>query len=238
MNWSDLLVLGIILGFGLVGLSNGFIMSVYRLASFLVSIVVSIKFYPVVAKFLLTTPLYQSIQQSIFKSLMLQQQAQAPSVNAQAKEAGAKALVDNLKLPGFMKDMVRDSMPDPTSFIDVRAIMEFLSEKLATLAIEIISVILLYILIRFALIFARVILQGIAKLPLFKQVDKLGGFALGTVEGLLTVYIIFAVVMIFSSAPQFTGLFNAMDNSVLAKYLYQHNFIVDWMFPKNHFPPV
>ncbi|MCX7711740.1 MAG: CvpA family protein [Clostridia bacterium] len=236
MNWSDLLVLGIIVGFGIIGLTRGFILSIFRLASFLVSIIASIKLYPVVAKFLMKTALYTNIKQSIFKSLMHQQQVQSSGVNDQLKEAGAKAVVDNLHVPGFLKDMIEKDMvksllPNPTSLIDMSRVMDFISDKLATITIEIISLVLLYIAIRIALTFARVILQGIAKLPLFRQVDKLGGFALGAVEGLLTVYVLFAIVMLFNAAPQFQGLFEAMDTSIVAKFIYQNNFIVDWMFP-------
>lgn len=232
MNWSDLLVLGIILVFGIIGLSKGFIFSIFRLASFFMSLILSIKLYPVVAKFLTGTSLYTVIKQSIFKSLMLQQQIQSPAVDQQVKEAGAKAVVDNLHLPGFMKDMIKDSLPNATSLIDVSRIMDLVSDKLATLTIEIISVVLLYIFIRVALTFARVILQGLAKLPVFKQCDKLGGFAFGAVEGLLTVYVLLAVVMLFNTAPQFKGLFEAMDSSILAKYFYENNFIMNLMFPK------
>lgn len=230
MNWSDLLVAGIILGFGIIGLINGFVYSIFRLASFFLSIVISVKFYPFVAKVLMKTALYANIKQSIFKSLMLQQ-SQAPKIGSQAKQAAAEAVVNNLRLPGFMKDMIKAQMPDPAKFLDIAGIINFVSEKIATFAIEVISLVLLYILVRIALIFLRFVLQGVAKLPLFKQVDRLGGFAFGAVEGLLTVYIVFAAAVLFNAAPQFKGFFEAVDSSVVAKFFYQNNFIIDWMLP-------
>lgn len=231
MNWSDLLVIGIIAVFALIGFKNGFIFSVYRLASFLVSIILSIKLYPVLSKILMGTSLFTKIQKSIFKSLMLQQQASSPGVNNQVKEAGATAIVNNLHLPSFMKDMVKSSMPNPTSFIDISSIVEYVSKRLAEYAISIISLILIYIIIRVALIFARFLLKEVAKLPVFMQIDKVGGIALGAVEGLMTVYIAFAFIMLFSAAPQFKGLFTALDTSVIANYFYQNNFIIKWIFP-------
>ena len=92
--------------------------------------------------------------------------------------------------------------------------------------------VVLYIIIRMALIFIRFILQGVAKLPIFKQVDKLGGFAFGGVEGLLTIYILCAVLMLFNASVQFKPVFEAVDNSIIAKWFYQHNFIVNWMFTR------
>lgn len=49
MNLSDFVVLVIILGFGLMGLKMGFILSIFKIASYFVSIWISLKFYPKVA---------------------------------------------------------------------------------------------------------------------------------------------------------------------------------------------
>lgn len=234
MNWTDLVVIGIIIGLGLIGLSKGFIISLFKLASFFVAAILSVKLYPLVAKILAGTPMFDNIKSGIFKNLMLQQQAQSPEVNEGAK-ATAQTVIDGLQLPGFMKEMIRknivENMPDVTKLVDVSKIMDSISDVLAHVIIDIMSLILLYIAIRIGLIFLRYVLQGISKLPVFKQIDKLGGFSFGALEGLLTVYIIFAVMMLFHASPQFKGFFDAVETSAVAKFFYQNNFIVDWMFP-------
>jgi len=236
LNWSDFIVVGIILVFGIIGLSKGFIYSMFKLASFFVSIIVSIKCYPLVANILMKTALYTNIKASILKNLLRQQQTQAPGVNSQVKQAAADTVINNLQLPGFVKESLRgtlvNQMPDVFKLFDMNRIMDAISGELAKLVIDIISLVLLYILIRIALVFVRFILQGLAKLPLFKQVDKLGGFAFGAVEGLLTIYIVLAVLMLFNTSPTFKPFFDAVDNSIVAKFFYQNNFIIDWMFPK------
>jgi uncharacterized membrane protein required for colicin V production len=232
MNWSDLLVLGIIAGFAIIGMASGFIYSVFRLASFLISAFLAVKLYPLVSKILEGTHIYTNIRTSIYKSLMLQQQVQAPAVDGHVKQAAADTIINSLQLPGFLKGTLLNQIPNPTKLVDISKIMNTISGELSKLVIDVISLIALYILIRFGLIFLRFILQGIAKLPLFKQIDKLGGFALGGVEGLLTVYIVFAVLMLLHTVPQFKGFFESVDNSLIAKFFYQHNFIIDWMFPK------
>jgi len=55
MNLSDFVVLVIILGFGLMGLKMGFILSIFKIASYFVSIWISLKFYPKVAEILMKT---------------------------------------------------------------------------------------------------------------------------------------------------------------------------------------
>jgi uncharacterized membrane protein required for colicin V production len=231
MNWSDLVVLGIIVAFGIIGLMNGFIYSIFRLASYFVSVIVSIKFYPFISGILLKTSVYTGIKASILKNLLLQKTTLAPTVDGQAKQAAAGAVVDKLALPGFMKGLLAKGMPNPSKLVDVSQVMDMISSQLAKVVIDVIALVILYILVRVALIFARFILRGIAKLPVFKQVDKLGGFALGAVEGLLTIYIICTILLLFNASPQFNHIFDAINGSTVAKFFYYNNFIVNWMFP-------
>lgn len=229
MNWTDYMVIAMIIGFGISGMVTGFILSIFKLASFFVSVIVAVKFYPMFAGILMKTALYTNIKASILRNLM---QQQGPKIDAQAKQAAADSVMSGLQLPGFLKDTLVSHIPNPSSILPIDAIMDTISGELAKLVIDVMSLVILYILIRVALIFVRFILQGIAKLPLFKQVDKLGGFAFGAVEGLLTVYIVFAVVMIFNTSSQFKSMYDAINASMIARYFYQNNFIITWMFPK------
>lgn len=236
MNWSDWIVIAIIVCSGLIGMSKGFIYSMFRLVSFFIAAIVSVKCYPVLSDILDKTALFTNIKSGIYDNLMLQQAAQSPQINEGARLT-AGSVIDNLNLPGFLKNMVEknmiEKMPDLAKIVKIEEIMENLSNIIAHMVIDIISVVLLYIAVRIALIFLKFILQGIAKLPVFKQMDKLGGFAFGALEGLMTVYIVFTVLMLFSASPAFKVFFDAVGDSLLAKFFYQNNFIVDWMFPKN-----
>lgn len=230
MNWCDVVVISIIGIFVLIGLKNGFIFSIFRLASFFISVFVSMKFYQVVSAFLVKIGLHEKIQASILKNLLQQKQVLAPEVDKQAKLAAADSVIKHMKLPGFFKETLINKMPNPSKLVDLSDVMENISGELASAVINVISLILLYIIIRVALIFARVLLKQVAKLPIFKQMDKLGGFAFGAVEGLLTVNILFAVLMLFNSNPKFANIFTALENSMVASFFYQNNFIISWMF--------
>jgi len=236
MNWTDVLVIAIIGGFILLGVANGFLMSAFRIVSFFISTVLSVKSYPLLANALVKSSMYENIKKTIYDNLMKQQQAQAPGVNKQIKEAAANQVLDKLQLPGFLKDNIavtlKDKTPDLTEYMPIDSIVNAISEQLTKVVIDIISVILIFILVRVALIFAKFLIKGITKLPLFKQMDKVGGIALGALEGFLVVYVVFAFAMLFHSAPQFEGLFKAVDTSLMARFFYENNFIVNWMFPK------
>lgn len=232
MNWADIVVVAIILVSAWIGLRKGFIYSMFKIVSFFVSAVLAVKFYPYMAKFLTQTPMYGTIKSAIFNKLMLQQQAQTPALDNQAKQAAADAVVSNLNLPSFLKSTVMKGLPNPSSLVDVSKIVDAISMQLTDIVIDILALILIYVVIRIGLFLLRHILQGIAKLPLFKQLDKVGGLSFGAVEGLLSVYILMTVIMLFNSAQAFKGIYDAINASTVAKYLYQNNFIINWMFPK------
>jgi len=223
MNWCDLVVLGIVLGFAIIGVYKGFVMSVFKLLSFVISLVLSFLLYPYVSKFLMGTALHGKIKDKILDSLVQQQSSNLSG----AKDAIADRVVENLNVPGFLKDVLKSKFPDPTKLLDMEHINNVISEEMTKIVLYIISIIILYILVRVLLIFAKFILGEVSKLPVFKQVDKLGGFAFGGIEGFLTVYIIFTILMIFSSAPSVSGLFSALESSTVAKYIFDHNFIFD-----------
>jgi len=232
MNWVDIAAIAVIAAFGIIGLTKGFVFSIFRLVSFFASVIISIKFYPKIAAILTKTNLYTGIKTSFLKSLMKQKEALIPATGAQVQQASADSVIHHLKLPEFLKDSIIRKMPNPSELIDVTKVMDLVSEELAGIVISVISLVLLYLAVRIVLAFVRFILQGIAKLPVFRQMDKLGGFIFGALEGLLTLYILCAVLMLFNAAPWSKPVFEAMEGSSIAKFFYENNFIITWMFPK------
>ncbi|MDP4180000.1 MAG: CvpA family protein [Bacillota bacterium] len=228
MNWCDLAVIAIILGFALYGMFKGFIMSVFKLLSFIISLALSFLMYPYVSKFLMGTVLHDKIKTAIFDNLISQQ----GGALTQTKDAVAQKVVDSLNIPGFLKDVLITKFPDPSRLLNFNDIINTVSEELTKIAIYIISLIILYVLVRVILIFSKYTLGGLSKLPVLKQVDKIGGFALGAIEGFLTVYIIFTLMMIFSASPSFKGIFEAIDNSTIADVIFEHNFIFNLLSVK------
>ncbi|HPD00574.1 MAG TPA: CvpA family protein [Acetivibrio sp.] len=236
MNWIDIVVIAIIVGLGVIGLKKGLVYSLFKFVSFFLSAFLAIKLYPLVAKVLAGTELYTSIKAAIFKRLMLQQQAAMPGLN-ESTQVTAKSVIEGLNLPGFVKDMVANSVvksiPNISELVNVSGILDSVSDVLAHVIINIISLVVLFIVIKIGLFIVESMISGVTDLPVLKQADKFGGFALGALEGVLVVYAAFAIMMMFNTVPLFQGFFDAVENSALAGVFYQNNFILDWMFPKN-----
>lgn len=232
MNWVDYFALGLIAAFAIYGMYRGFLLSVYKLAAFFACIYVSIKFSPVVAAMLKNTPVYSSIKNAIVKNLpLLSHRAIVSPDTPTAGTAGAEAVLGALPLPGFLKQSMLGRLPSPSELINTDSIVNAIGDELTMTILSILSLILLYVILRLVTVFIGLLLKGISQLPLFKQVNRLGGFILGGAQGILAVYILCALLVLFNANPKFAGIFNSLDTSMFAGGFYEHNFIINWLFP-------
>lgn len=224
MNWTDIAAIIIILVFTVIGIRSGFLYSVFRLVSYLLSVIFAIKFYPVLSNMLKNTVLYTSIKDAVIKGIIRQQEANPAGLEGST----ADSIVVGLKVPGFIKEAILENIIKK-DILGIQKILDAIGSEIAMLVLNILSVILIYLIIRFGLVFARVIIKAIASLPVFKQLDKTGGLVLGALEGVLVVYILCAVLILFSAFPKFSSTIDSIEDSQFANYFYQNNFIVGWL---------
>ena len=79
------------------------------------------------------------------------------------------------------------------------------------------------------LIFLRFITSLIAKLPVIKQFDKLGGVIYGLLEGLIIIYVILAIISFV--APMTNGnIVTAIDEAFIGSMLYNNNLLLKIIF--------
>lgn len=219
MNWTDFLVLGIIIGFGFFGFKKGLILSIFRFASFFISAILSVVLLPVANK-IMTPILHDKFYEQIYKNVS----EKAGNLDT---SGAASAVVDKMAIPSFLKDSVIKAFSDPSKIVDMKSIVSTISESLTGIAISVVSILVLFVAIRFLLIFAKGILSSIASLPIIKQLDKVGGLVLGGVEGLLVVYLILALVVMFSTTSMFSGLYEGVNSSSIAKVFYENNLFIN-----------
>jgi len=76
-------------------------------------------------------------------------------------------------------------------------------------------------------------LKIITRLPVLKQLDKLGGGIFGFLQGALIVYAVFALLLLinpvgnFAAPEQFSAINDAIYNSTVANLMYNNNFILN-----------
>lgn len=100
------------------------------------------------------------------------------------------------------------------------------SETAKSISINIIygaTIIILFIILRIALVFVNAIANWIAELPILKQLNKTGGIVYGLLRGLLAVYVILLIINLISSLNPQGGLNEAINSTYLAKTMMNYN---------------
>jgi uncharacterized membrane protein required for colicin V production len=230
MNWSDIVVIVLIAGFAFLGLKKGLTMSFFKVANFFICLFASIKLYPVLARILEKTALFDSIKNSIAGNLIAGQNVSASTNSSVSGAAGTQAMLDSLKIPDFFRKTIQTNVLAEDALNSLQSIADAVGGELAKIVIALISLAVIYLIIRLVVFVISLLLKLITKLPVIKQADKLGGFIVGIIQGFLAVYTLFALLMLFNANPAFAPFFKGIEDSMFARIFYENNFILNWMF--------
>jgi uncharacterized membrane protein required for colicin V production len=239
MNWVDYTVIGLIGVYALVGYMRGFVYSVFKIVSFFISIFISLKFYPVVSKFIVSVlHLDTTINTMISKNLQ-HTISTTGQTHGQTSQKIAETVLNSWGLPdqmqGFiLKNFMNNAAQTAGNIAGnvAKSTANALSQSFTDAAINIISIVVVFIAVSIALLFARALLEGIAKLPIFAQINKGGGLIFGTLQGLLIIYIIFAIMTLFTSSLEARTIIKDIHTSQFARYFYDNNLLLIWAFGK------
>lgn len=127
-------------------------------------------------------------------------------------------------------DVVKDNNEDENlkGQIIEQAKSNMLPQTARTLSINIVTGIvwiLLFALVRIGLIFVTALANIVAKLPIIKQLNKVGGIIYGILRGLLIIY---ALLLVMGGVAQINSnnkINNDIDKSYIAKPMYENNIL-------------
>ena len=110
---------------------------------------------------------------------------------------------------------------------------EIVYETAGTMAVRFINIaviLIIFLIIRVALIALTFISDVITSLPILKQFNEVGGILYGIVKALLIVYVILAIVFFVVYITGNTAVSEAISGSYITKFFYEHNLILNIIF--------
>ena len=124
--------------------------------------------------------------------------------------------------------MAEDKDSTSTNSLIESAKNGMLPEASRTLAINIIygiTMILLFAIARICLIFVSGIANAIAKLPILKQFNKLGGIIYGLLRGFLIVYVILMLMNLVIAISPKSSINQMINDSYIARTMANYNIL-------------
>jgi uncharacterized membrane protein required for colicin V production len=214
----DIFILLVLSLFLYLGYRRGLLKMLFNLVSFVLSLFLAYLIYPFVSQWLRTTQLYSGLRDYIIRSMALDEFAQS---NAHLSPA---ELFDRLPVPALLRNLLTANHTAETRrLLDVRTIEEYIGGYLAGIAVNILSLLLVFVIVWVLMKLISLALDLIGRLPAIKTLNRVGGLFLGALMGLLTVWILFAVLNFFflnTDRPQWG---EAMEASLFARFFYEYN---------------
>ena len=207
----DLVIVALIALCIILGYVRGLTGSLIKILSFVLSIVIAfILFVPISNLIIDNTQIDEKIETSIRQTILKQdteEENNMPTtvteyINAQIEEGSNQA-----------KEAIVDTTARDVSVITVKAG----------------TWILLFIIARLALICLKFITGLIAKLPVIKQFDKIGGIIYGALEGLVITYVALAIITFIAPITS-NNITDTINGSYLGSAMYNNNLLLKIIF--------
>lgn len=208
----DIVIIAIFLLSVFLGYKRGLINVIFNLCAFILAIVVTWILYTPVTNFVVNnTQLDESIKSVIIEKGVVPEE----TTKDEEKDEVSKYI-----------DQYVSKTVNSTRNEVVKSTADIIAEK----TVAIIVAIGLFIVVRIALLLLRFVANGLAELPIIKQFNEAGGLVYGVIRGLFVIYLLFAICFIIMSVNNIETVANVIDSTILSKFIYNHNILLDIIF--------
>ena len=208
----DIIVIAIIALSVFLGYRKGLIALAIQLCAVIIALVATLVLYkPISALIIDNTSLDENIQNAIIEK------AQNNNEN-NSQENTTQNTTQNNELAN------RDNI-DGTEESNIINIMPEVSKQISINIINIGVMLILYFGIKIALHFVTALANIVAKIPIIKQLNKLGGVIYGLLRGILLIYVVLLLISFAGQINPENTLHKQINESFITKEKYEHNII-------------
>lgn len=236
LNLIDIVVILIIILTAFIGYKRGFIKTVISLSAFFIAIIVSLLLYKPVAVILTEkTSIDEWIKERVMNTRVTTSGDTIVLVTEEKKEEEEEISNEELNVETEEEKQnavaaILSDLPNTISqSLNISQIKENakqeLANKLSELIMNLLSLIVIFLLVRITLIVAEFLLNSAAELPVIKQINEVLGMTLGGILGLISTYIAFAIITLISSITDISFVVNAIKASLFASVMFENNII-------------
>ena len=223
------IALSIFLGYkqGLVGVA-------YKILSFIVALVLAFVLSGPVSQFLIeNTELDETIHNTIEKTLSSKEsenktETENNIVNDSKSENETKVENDS-NMSAVITDYVAEQVKKTTADVQ-NNVATTVADGVTNNIVYAITFIGIFIIARILLIVIKFFAEAIAKLPIIKQFNEIGGLLYGVLRGLLLVFLFFAIVSLLASIFDIKGFLEVINSSFIGKFAYNNNLLLKILF--------
>lgn len=208
----DLIIVAVMLLFIFLGYKKGLTGSLIKLLSFAIAIVLAVILYkPVGNAVIENTTIDDNIRTSLNATFGVQENKQEEK--------------NEENVPSSIMNNINKEIENATDEVKTNVI-----DETTKTVVYVGSAIVIFLAVKVVLLIVSLFTSQITKLPIIRQVDKVGGLAYGAIEGIVIVYAILAVISLTSVIWTNNAVVMAIGKSTLGEMLYNNNIILNLLF--------
>ncbi len=212
----DIIILVIMAICIFIGYKRGLIKCAINVLSFLVAIIVVILLTTPVSNLIINnTKIDDNIKETILGKLDI----------GNLSDGKVELNENSSNLPEVVREYINNLMIEINSTTTGDA-AQALAENISVMIINVAVAIILFIGTKLALVFVKVLADIIGKIPLLKQFNKAGGIIYGVAKGIVTIYLLLAVISIIVPLLSNTFIADAINQSMIGKAMYNNNILL------------
>ncbi len=229
-----LCVVIVVLGLGVfIGYKQGLIKMIASLlvATLVVSLVSFIS--PYISKWIQQkTPIKETIQNKVVEILVPGDDEEAGE-NILEKELVREeqiSLLENAKIPEmFRQSLLENNNHEAYAMLGVESFGEYVGAYIAKVISDLLAFVISFVVVIILAIVLVKVLGIVDKLPLIGGVNRVAGGALGTVIGIMAIWILFLIITIFYDTSIGQACFEQISQSKVLGFLYDGNILMKYV---------
>lgn len=222
MNVLTIIILLILLLFALKGYRKGFIRTLVSMCSFLIAAVLVYFATPYVSDFLKeNTPIYNYVEEKCQEAFAMDE---LPEGEDQPGKLLQTQIIEGLELPEALeKQLLQNNNKAGYEKLAVDSFAKYVSGYMANLILNLITYVAAFLIVMILLRAVVLALDAIAQMPVLRGINRFLGLLLGSLQGLIIIWLIFLGITIFSSTEGGKQMMSMIYESPVLSFLYDTN---------------
>ncbi len=208
---SDVILCYIVILNVFIGYKKGLIKVAFNIFAFFIAIIATlILFKPISNLIINNTQIDDKIKETIVTKASRNQEQN-----------------ESKKNKGFVQEYIENEIKNKAEEVKNTTI-EAIAGTISIRAVEILTWILLFIVIRIALILLKFLSETISEIPIIKQFNEIGGIIYGIIKSAVIIIFVLTIIFIISSINGNGKVNDAIEESYVTKFLYNNNIVVNY----------
>jgi uncharacterized membrane protein required for colicin V production len=220
MNYLDIAI-GLFMLYAVVmGYIHGVVRSLFNLLGYIVAALITHFYYPIVKKMIVDLTSFDDKMNHFVTDKLQQMGAQSAQATVTVSDLNA---MNQLPLPNKIKESIQTSLTSSAN-----AVTENIASVVTDVIISFLAIVGLFLIVLLIFKITSAIFDLIAKLPVLKTFNKLGGVLFGFVKGYIVISVLFVVMISVLSLGTHPIVESLMKDSYAATFFIENNILLMW----------